>query len=77
VLVDEVEAGTRTLSPGMKDALARELMRDDDVEYKPLNQAAWDTAWGKEIERRLAKHRAGKAVTHKFAEVIAELRARR
>jgi hypothetical protein len=77
VLADELEAGTRELSPEMTKALDHELTRDDDGDYEELTKAQWEEAWGTEIDRRLEEYRAGKATKHNVADVIAGLRARR
>jgi len=77
VLADELDAGTRELSPEMAKALDHELTREDDGDYEELTKAQWEEAWGNEIDRRLEEHRAGRATKHNVVDVIAGLRARR
>jgi hypothetical protein len=76
-LADELEAGTRELSPAMAKALDHELGRDDDGDYEELTQAEWEKVWAKEIERRLVSHRAGRSRRRDVGVFLQELRARR
>ena len=76
-LADELEAGTRELSPTMAKALDHELARDDDGEHEELTQEEWEAAWAKEIDRRLASHQAGRSQRRDVGGFLQELRARR
>ena len=75
-LADELEAGTRAkLSPAMAKALDHELARDEDGDHE-LTQEEWEEAWAKEIDRRLADYRSGKARKVDVGVVLEDLRSR-
>ena len=76
-LADELEAGTREkLSPAMAKALDHELARDDDGDHEELTPEEWEEAWAKEIDRRLADYRTGKAKKVDLGVVLDDLRSR-
>src|SRR2546421_11589329 len=76
-LADELEAGTRELSPELAKALDRELARADDSAYPELTKEEWEAAWAKEIDRRLANYRAGTSPKRDLGAFLQELRAGR
>jgi hypothetical protein len=75
-LADELEAGTRELSPAMAKALERELARDDDGHYEELTAEEWEEAWAKEIDHRLAAYRAGTSQKVDLGALLDDLRSR-
>jgi hypothetical protein len=72
-LADELEAGTRELSPTLVKALDQEL---DDEGGEELSPEEHERVWAKEIRRRLAERKAGKDRSVDFGTLLAELRAR-
>ncbi len=72
-LADELEAGTRKLSPTLVKALDQEL---DDEGGEELSPEEHERVWAKEIRRRLAERKAGKDRSVDFGTLLAELRAR-
>ena len=73
-LADELEAGTRELSPTLVKAIGQEL--EDEGPYEELSPKEWERVWGKEIRQRLADHRAGKTGKVDLGALLEELRAR-
>jgi predicted AAA+ superfamily ATPase len=75
LLADDLEAGT--LAPKLVKKIDEVLEAAVDEEgYEELSREEWERVWAKEIRRRLADYRAGKAKTVDFGTVLAELRAR-
>ncbi|MGH7437025.1 MAG: hypothetical protein ACRENE_15230 [Polyangiaceae bacterium] len=74
VLADEVEAGRRRLSPQLSRVLASEI---EPTTVENLSPRAWADAWGVEIDRRIAKVKAGTAKRQDLGAVLERLRARR
>ena len=75
-LADELEAGTRELSPAMAKALAREIAREDDTQYEELAPDAREQAWADEIDVRLESYRAGASQKVDLGAVLQDLRDR-
>ncbi len=75
-LADELDAGTRALSPAMGKALARELTREDDAHVEETTPEAWEEAWADEVDLRLASYRAGASQKVDLGAVLHDLRAR-
>jgi hypothetical protein len=73
-LADEVEAGRRRLSPQLSRVLASAI---DAAAIENLSPRAWADAWGVEIDRRMAKVKAGTAKRQDLGAVLERLRARR
>jgi hypothetical protein len=74
VLADEVEAGRKRLSPELSRVLAGEI---DAPAVEDLFPRAWAEAWGIEIDRRMARVKAGTAKRQDLGAVLERLRARR
>ncbi|MGH7269167.1 MAG: hypothetical protein ACREJ3_01950 [Polyangiaceae bacterium] len=74
VLADEVEAGSRRLSPQLSRVLASEI---EPAAIENLSPRAWAKAWGVEIDRRMAEVKAGTARRQDLGAVLERLRARR
>jgi predicted AAA+ superfamily ATPase len=74
-LADDLEAGT--LTPTLVKKIDEVLQNAiDDEGYEELSREEWERVWAKEIRRRLAEYRSGKAKSADFGAVLAELRAR-
>ena len=73
-LADELEAGTRELSPTLLKAHDQEL--EDEGNYEELSPEEHERVWAKEIRRRLAERKAGKDRSVDFGTLLQELRAR-
>jgi hypothetical protein len=74
LLADDVEAGRKRLSPELSRVLASEIQAPTVDDVSPR---AWAEAWGTEIDRRMAKVKAGTAKRHDLGPVLERLRARR
>lgn len=74
VLADDVEAGRRRLSPQLSRVLASEI---EPTAVENISPREWADAWGVEIDRRMAKVKAGTAKRHDLGVVLERLRARR
>jgi hypothetical protein len=74
-VVDELEAGSRPLTPRLVKAFDQVLEAAKDEEhYEELSPEEWERVWGKEIARRLKLYKAGKMGTVKLGPLLAELR---
>ena len=74
VLADEVESGRRRLSAKLSRVIAEEIEPADGEELSPRE---WAEAWGAELDRRLAKAKAGHVKRRDLGAVLDKLRVRR
>jgi putative addiction module component (TIGR02574 family) len=74
--LEEVRQLAYELPEDQRIQLANALWESVEVKENDASEAEIETAWDKEVERRVAEIKAGTAVTYSWEEVEESLRAR-
>ncbi len=72
---NEILQAAKTLSPGERLTVARDIVLSAENEGAELSEVRWDAAWAEEADRRLLEIEEGKVLEIPGEEVMARVRA--